>query len=178
MQSASEEIAAEAWLRWIQTSRDGRCRAYLCATYGLEPSDAEALSNTAALQVVTHWGTLQTTLADFWTILRRAVQRHLTALARDRRQRDAYACRQRFHATLAACTAHEVADLLAAVPPRQRQLLGWFVQCYEDTLVAAQLGTTPHAVRQARHALYVALRRREAHCSGKPAGRRIQSTAS
>jgi FixJ family two-component response regulator len=55
-----------------------------------------------------------------------------------------------------------VADLLAAVPSRQRQLLGWFVQGYADAQVAAQLGTTAHAVRQARHATYVALRQREA----------------
>ena len=163
MQSAADEAAVEAWLRWFQTSRYARCRAYLCATYGLEPADAEALINTAALQVVAHWATLQTPLAYFWTTLRRAVQQHLSALARDQGRRDAYARQQRFHATLAACTAREVADLLASVPPRQRQLLKWFVQGYEDTQVAAQLGTTPHAVRQARYATYVALRQRRAH---------------
>src|SRR5262245_5412066 len=158
MLSPSDEAAAEAWLRWFQASRYSRCRAYLCATYGLEPADAEALMNTAALQVVARWATLQTPLAYFWTTLRRSVQQHLSALAREQRRRAAYAHQQRFHAILATCTAHEVADLLASVPPRQRQLLGWFVQGYDDTQVATQLGTTPQAVRQARHATYVVLR--------------------
>ncbi len=162
MLSASDEAAAEAWLRWFQASRYGRCRAYLCATYGLEPADTEALMNTAAFQVVAHWATLQTPLAYFWTTLRRAVQQHLGALAHEQRRRATYAHRQRCQATLAACTAREVADILAAVPPRQRQLLAWFVQGYEDTQVAARLGTTPHAVRQARHAIYVTLRQRRA----------------
>ena len=160
MQSAADEAAVEAWLRWFQTSRYAHCRAYLCATYGLEPADAEALINTAALQVVAHWATLQTPLAYFWTTLRRAVQQHLRALATEQRRRAAYAHQQRGHATLAAGTARAVADLLATVSPRQRQLLIWFVQGYDDTQVAAQLGTTPHAVRQARHAIYVALRHR------------------
>jgi DNA-binding NarL/FixJ family response regulator len=163
MQLAADETAAEAWLRWFQASRYDRCRAYLYATYNLEPADAEALMNTAALQVVAHWATLQTPLAYFWTTLRRAVQQHLGALARDQRRRDAYTRQQRFRATLAACTAREMADLLASVPSRQRQLLEWFAQGYEDTEVASRLGTTPHAVRQARYATYVALRQRRAH---------------
>src|SRR5437764_11257250 len=114
MRSASDEAAVEAWLRWFQTSRYGRCRAYLCATYGLDPADAEALINTAALQVVAHWATLQTPLAYFWTTLRRVVQQHLGALARDQRRQAAYARQQRVHATRAAGTARAVADLLAA----------------------------------------------------------------
>jgi hypothetical protein len=163
MRSVADEAAAEVWLRWFQVSRYRRCRAYLCATYGLEPADAEVLINTAALQVVTHWGTLETPLAYFWTILRRAVQQHRGALAKDQRRRAAYAHQQRFDARLAASTARQVADLLAAVPARQRHLLEWFVQGYQDTEVAAHVGTTPHAVRQARYATYVALRQREAY---------------
>jgi DNA-directed RNA polymerase specialized sigma24 family protein len=162
MHTIAEETPAEAWLQWFQTSRYRRCRAYLCATYGLEPADAEVLINTAALQVMTHWARLQTPLAYFWTILRRAVQQHWGAVTRDQRRRAAYARQQRVHAVLAASTAREVADLLAAVPPRQRQLLEWFVQGYADVQVAAHVGTTPHAVRQARYATYVALRHREA----------------
>src|SRR5262245_45098484 len=162
MPSASDEAAAEAWLRWFHASRYGRCRSYLCATYGLEPADAEALINTAALRVVVHWATLQTPLSYFWTTLRRVVQLHLCAVAKEQRRQDAYARQQHFLTTLASCTARQVADLLASVPPRQRQLLGWFVQGYDDTQVAAQLGTTPHSVRQARHAIYVALRQRRA----------------
>jgi hypothetical protein len=160
--SALDEAAVEAWLQWFQASRYVRCRAYLCATYSLEPADAEALINRAALQVAAHWDTLQTPLAYFWTTLRRAVQRHLGALARDQQRREAYARQQHFHRTLAAGTTRTVADILASVPPRQRQLLGWFVQGYEDTQVAVQLGTTPHAVRQARYETYVALRRQTA----------------
>jgi FixJ family two-component response regulator len=118
--------------------------------------------NTAALQVVTHWGTLQTPLAYFWTTLRRAVQQHRSAVARDQRRREAYAHQQCGDARLAACTVRQMTDLLASVPPRQRQLLEWFVQGYTDTEVAVHLGTTPHAVRQARYATYVALRHREA----------------
>src|SRR6266571_1214469 len=140
MRSAADEAAVEAWLRWFQASRYGRCRAYLCVTYGLEPADAEALMNTAALQVVAHWDTLRTPLAYFWTTLRRAVQQHLGALAKEQRRREAYTRQQRFHTRLAAGTAREVADILASVPPRQRQLLAWFVQGYEDTQAAAQLG--------------------------------------
>src|SRR5438128_3114243 len=118
MRSASDEAAVEAWLRWFQTSRYGRCRAYLCATYGLDPADAEALINTAALQVVTHWGTLQTPLAYFWTTLRRAVQQHRGALAKEQLRRAAYAHQQCCDARRAASTARAVADLLEAVPPR------------------------------------------------------------
>jgi len=162
MQSAAEAAAAEAWLRWFQASRYGRCRSYLCTTYDLEPADAEALINTAALQVVTHWGTLQTPLAYFWTTLRRAVQQHRGAVAREQQRRAAYARQQRFQARLAASATREVADLLESVPPRQRHLLVWFVQGYEDTRVASQLGTTPHAVRQARYATYIALRQQGA----------------
>jgi FixJ family two-component response regulator len=117
--------------------------------------------NTAALQVVAHWATLQTPLAYFWTTLRRAVQQHRGAVARDQQRRAAYARQQHCHARLAAGTARQVVDLLAAVPPRQRQLLEWFVQGYDDAQVATQLDTTPHAVRQARYATYVALRHRE-----------------
>jgi len=162
MRSAADEAAAEAWLRWFQTSRYSRCRSCLCATYGLDPADAEALMNTAALRVAAHWATLQTPLAYFWTILRRAVQQHLGALAKNQRRREAYARQQRFDARLAARTARQVADLLESVPPRQRHLLEWFVQGYEDAQVAAHVGTTPHAVRQARYATYVALRQQRA----------------
>jgi FixJ family two-component response regulator len=118
--------------------------------------------NTAALQVATHWDTIQTPLAYYWTTLRRAVQQQRSALAKDQQRREAYARQQRWHTMLAASTAHQVADLLDTVPLRQRQLLEWFVQGYEDTEVAARLGTTPHAVRQARYTTYVALRPREA----------------
>src|SRR5438132_7125531 len=117
MRSASDEAAVEAWLRWFQTSRYSRCRAYLCATYGLDPTDAEALINTAALQVVTHWGTLQAPLAYFWTTLRRAVQQHLGALAKEQQRWTTYAHQQRLQAVLASSTTRAVADLLASVPP-------------------------------------------------------------
>jgi DNA-binding NarL/FixJ family response regulator len=171
MRSTSAETAAEAWLRWFQASRYVRCRAYLCATYGLEPADAEDLINMAALQVAAHWDTIQTPLAYFWTTLRRAVQRHLGDLTRDQQRRDAYVHQQRFHGTLTASTARAVADILASVSPRQSQLLEWFVQGYEDTQVATHLGTTPHAVRQARYETYIALRQR------RPANRRGRSGA-
>jgi hypothetical protein len=46
--------------------------------------------------------------------------------------------------------------------PHQRHLLEWFVLGYTDTEVAVQLGTTPHAVRQARYSTYAALRPRRA----------------
>jgi hypothetical protein len=160
MISAAEEASVEAWLRWFQASKYVRCRSYLCATYELEPADAEALINTAYLQVVAHWDTLQTPLAYFWTTLRRAVQKHLGDLARERRRRDTYARQERFHATLAACTVRQVADILSLATPRQRQLLWWFVHGYADTQAAAQLGTTPHAMRQARYETYVDLRKR------------------
>ena len=107
---------------------------------------------------VAHWATLQTPLAYFWTTLRRAVQRHLGAIAREQQRREAYALQQRFHRTLADGTARAVEDILASVPSRQRQLLLSFCQGYEDAQVAAQLGTTPHAVRQARYETYIALR--------------------
>src|SRR5215467_6446919 len=119
MQTLAEEATGEAWLQWFYTSRYCRCRSYLCAKYGLEPADAEELMNAAALQVVTHWDTLQTPLAYFWTILRRKVQQHLGALAKGQRQREAYAHQQRFDARLAASTTRAVADLLAATPPHQ-----------------------------------------------------------
>ena len=159
----AEEAPGEAWLQWFYTSRSARCRASLCAKYGLEPADAEELMNTAALQVVTHWDTLETPLAYFWTILRRQVQQHLGARAKDQRQREAYAHQQRCDARLTASTTRAVADLLATMPPHQCQLLEWFVQGYTDTEVAAYLGTTPHAVRQARYATYVALRQQVVH---------------
>jgi hypothetical protein len=157
---ALEETSVEAWLQWFQETRYVRCRAFLCATYGLEPLDAEALINTAYLQVVVHWDTLQTPLAYFWTTLRREVQKHLHDLTRERQHRDAYALQQRFHTTTAASTDCQVADILALATPRQRQLLWWFVHGYDDTQTAAQLGTTAHAIRQARYEIYVDLRKR------------------
>src|SRR2546429_7508101 len=103
--SAADEPPVDAWWRCFHTSRYRRCRAYLCATYGLDPADAEALINTAALQVAAHWGTLQTPLAYLWTILRRAVQQHLGALARGHRRRGADPRPQRFAPPRAAPTA-------------------------------------------------------------------------
>lgn len=163
MSSVSEEASGEAWLRWFQASRYASCRATLCATYGLEPADAEALMNTASLQVVSHWDTLQSPLAYFWTTLRREVQKHRCALMKERRCQEAYALERQFQAKIEESTVHQVADILEQASPRQRQLLWWFVQGYEDTHVATQLGTTPHAVRQARYATYVALRQQGMH---------------
>jgi DNA-directed RNA polymerase specialized sigma24 family protein len=154
-----EPSAVEAWLQWFETHKYTQCRAYLCATYGLEASDADALINTARMQVFLHWETIQNPLAYFWTILRREVQKHLRGLTRERLRQEAYVLQRRAQDRIEERTAHHVADILSRVPPHQSQLLWWFVHGYDDAQVAVRRGTTPHAVRQARYATYVDLRK-------------------
>jgi hypothetical protein len=54
-------------------------------------------------------------------------------------------------------TARQVADVLERVSPRQRHLLAWYAQGYDDTQVAACLETAPQAVQVVRHSAYCAL---------------------
>jgi hypothetical protein len=114
------------------------------------------------MQVFLHWDTLQSPLAYFWTILRREVSKHLHYYKQEQRCQEAYALERRFQATMEACTSHQVADILELAKPHQRQLLSWFAHGYDDAQVATHLGSTPHAVRQARYETYIDLRTRYA----------------
>ena len=77
---------------------------------------------------------------------------------RERQQLAAFAQQHRLHAHSAARTAQHVSDVLARVSPRQRHILAWYAQGYEDQQVADWLKTTPEAVRVARHSAYCGLR--------------------
>jgi DNA-directed RNA polymerase specialized sigma24 family protein len=146
------------WLQWFDTYKQASCRAFLCTRYHLNALDAEALMNTARLQVFLHWDTVKNPLTYFWQTLKHAVGKQGRRRARERRRLAAYARQCRDHGDLTARTARHVADVLERVPPRQRCLLAWYAQGYEDAQVAVWLGTTPQAVRVARHSAYCALR--------------------
>lgn len=150
--------SAGAWLQWFDASTYARYRATLCATYGVDPQDADVLINTARLQVFLHWATVKNPLAYFWYILKYKVGKERQRRIRERRQLVAYARQRRFQAHGAVRTAEHIADVLARMAPRQRRLLEWFAQGYEDAQVAAWLQTTPQAVRAVRHSAYCALR--------------------
>ena len=155
---ARDPSSAEAWLQWFDASTYARYRTTLCATYGVDPQDADVLINTARLQVFRHWATVDNPLAYFWYILKYEVGKERQRRTRERLQLAAYARQGRFQAHDTARTTEHIADVLARVTPRQRRLLEWFAQGYEDAQVAAWLQTTPQAVRAARHSAYRALR--------------------
>jgi DNA-directed RNA polymerase specialized sigma24 family protein len=155
---APTATTAEAWLQWFATEKQATCRAYVCTRYHLNGLDAEALINTALLQIVGHWPTIDNPLAFFWQTLRHAVAKQGQHRVYARQQLTAYAQQHRLQAHHAARTAQHVADILARVSPRQRCLLTWYAQGFSDAEVAGWLTTTPQAVRVARHAAYRALR--------------------
>jgi DNA-binding NarL/FixJ family response regulator len=158
MISVPEPTTVDAWLEWFATSKQTACRAYLCTQYHLDALDAEALMNTARLQVFLHWATIEKPLSYFWQTLKHAVAKQGRRRAYERRQLAAYAQQHWVHAHGAARTAEHVADVLERVSPRQCYLLEWFAEGYADSQVAAWLQTTPQAVRVARHNAYRALR--------------------
>ena len=158
MLSTCTQASAEAWLEWFEACKAIPCRTYLCTTYGLNAIDAEALINTARLQVFLHWDSLENPLAYFWHTLKHAAGKQGQHHARERQRLAAYAQQRQVHDDLAARTAQRVADLLERVSLRQRSLLAWFLQGYNDTQVAAWLETTPLAVRVGRHSAYRTLR--------------------
>ena len=155
---ARDPSSAEAWLQWFDVTTYARYRATLCATYGVNPQDADVLINTARLQVFLHWATVEDPLAYFWHILKYEVGKERQRRIRERQQLVAYARQRRFQAHGTVRNAEHIADVLALVAPRQRRLLEWFAQGYEDAQVAAWLQTTPQAVRAARHSAYRVLR--------------------
>ena len=155
---ARDPSSAEAWLQWFDASTYARYRATLCITYGTAPEDADILINIARLQVFLHWATIEHPLAYFWHILKYEVGKERQRRTRERRQLAAYARQRRYQTHGTARTSEHLADVLARVAPRQRRLLEWFAQGYEDAQVAAWLQTTPQAVRAARHSAYRALR--------------------
>jgi DNA-directed RNA polymerase specialized sigma24 family protein len=158
MSLTREATTVDAWLQWFATEKQAACRAYLCTRYQLNILDAEALINTALLQVVRHWPTLANPLAYLWQTLKHTSAKQGRRRAYERQQLKAYAQQHRLHAHGVARTAEHVATVLALVPPRQRRLLAWYAQGYTDVQVAAWLRMTPHAIREARHGAYRALR--------------------
>ena len=158
MLSACAPSSAEAWLEWFEVCKAAPCRTYLCTTYGLNATDAEAVINTARLQVFRHWDNLKNPLAYFWQTLKHAAAKQGQHHARERQRLAAYVQQRQVHDDLAARTAQHVADLLERVSLHQRRLLVWFLQGYDDTQVAAWLETTPLAVRLGRHSTYRTLR--------------------
>jgi DNA-directed RNA polymerase specialized sigma24 family protein len=158
MISTCDTSTADAWLHWFDTTHRTACRTYLCTRYHLDALDAEALMNTARLQVFRHWATLEHPLSYFWRTLRHALGKQGQRRTRELQQLAAYAQQCQVESQGAARTAAQVADVLARVPPRQRCLLAWCAQGYEDTQVAAWMGMTPQAVRVARQRAYRTLR--------------------
>ena len=158
MSLTRESTTVDAWLQWFATEKQAACRAHLCTRYRLDALDAEALINTAQLQVFLHWSTLENPLAYLWQTLKHAVAKQGRRRAYERQQLMAYAQQRRVHAYGTARTAEHVTTVLERVAPRQRRLLTWYAQGYADTQMAAWLKTTPEAVRVARHSAYRALR--------------------
>jgi hypothetical protein len=158
---------ADAWLTWFATHHQAACRAFLCTQYALNPLDAGALINTACFQVFRHWATITEPLAYFWHTLHQAVAKQGQHRRREQRQLEAYAQQYQRQAHGAERPAQQVADLLEQVSLRQRRLLEWFLQGYDDAQVATWLGTTPQAVRMARYSTYCVLR---AQCRLRPGG--------
>jgi hypothetical protein len=154
MSLTHEATTVEAWLQWFATEKQAAYRAYLCTRYHLAALDAEALINAAQLQVFLHWGTVENPLAYLWQTLKHAVAKQGRRHAYERQQLVAYAQQRWVHSHSAA----HVATVLERVAPRQRRLLAWYAQGYEDQQVAAWLKTTPQAIRVARHGAYRALR--------------------
>jgi len=144
----------EAWLEWFATHKQASCRAFLCTRYHLNTLDAEALMNTARLQVFLDWDTVKNPLAYFWQTLKHAVSKQRQRYTYERRQLVAYAQQHQIHVRHAARTARQAANLLERVSPHQRCLLAGWVQGYDDTQLAVRLGTTPQAIRVARHRAY------------------------
>src|SRR5262245_61601735 len=155
---APPATTVDAWLQWFATEKQAACRAHLCTRYHLNALDAEALINSALLQVFRHWATLDNPLAYMWQTLTHAVGKQGQRRSREQQQLAAYAQQQQLHAHGAARTAEQVAAVLAQVAPRQRRILAWYAQGYSDTQVAAWVTTTPQAVRVARHGAYRTLR--------------------
>jgi hypothetical protein len=155
--------SAEAWLEWFAVEKQAACRAYLCTRYALNALDAEALINAALVQIWRFWARIANPLAYVWQTLRHAVARQGQGHRRAQQQLAAYAQQQRLQAQGATRTTAQVATVLARVAPRQRCLLTWYAQGVDDAQVAAWLGTTPQAIRVARHGAYQALRIQMCH---------------
>jgi hypothetical protein len=148
----------DTWLEWFDTYKQAACRAFLCTRYHLNALDAEALINTAHLQVFLHWATIENPLVYFWQTLTHAVSKQKLRCAHERRQLEAYIRQHRVHVHSTRRTAQHVAGLLERVSPRQCRLLEWYVQGCDDAQIATWLKTTPQAVRVARHSAYCSLR--------------------
>jgi hypothetical protein len=73
MSPAPASTTVDAWLEWFATAKQATCWASLCTRYHLNALDADALINTALLQVVRHWPTLDNPLAYVWQTLRHAI---------------------------------------------------------------------------------------------------------
>lgn len=160
MVTSQDASSVEAWLEWFDAHEYHRCRAHLCNAYRLQASDADILINNARTTAFLYWETLRCPRAYFWTILRHRVWAYLRRLNKERQELEAYAFQRQFRVQDDSRASHHVADVLRLATPQQRRLLVWFIQGYDDGQVAGWLGTTPHAVRQARYAAYVALRKR------------------
>ena len=158
MSFASQFASVEAWLTWFEVAKSTQCRAYLCTSYGLNTADAEALINTARLQIFLHWSSVKNPLAYVWRTLKHAAGKQRQRRTHERRQLEVYALQQQVQAHSTDRTVRHVTAVLEQVSSRQRQLLEWYAQGYEDTQVAVWLQTTPQAVRVARHGAYCALR--------------------
>lgn len=160
MDTHARSSCAEAWLTWFQQHKALQVRAGLCSRYGLDSLDAEALINTAQLQVFRRWDTLTNPMAYMWQTLKHAVWKQGQRRRREQQRMAVYARQQQHYAHHATRTTEQVATVLALLAGRQQRLLEWYAQGWPDAQVAAWLQTTPQAVRVARHEAYRALRAR------------------
>jgi hypothetical protein len=107
MSMTRASTTVDAWRQWFATEKQALCRAHLCTRYRLNALDAEALINTALLQVVRHWPTLDNPLAYFWQTLKHAGTKQGRRRDYERQELRAYAQQCRLQAHGAALTAPE-----------------------------------------------------------------------
>src|SRR5262244_402584 len=115
MSLTREATTVDAWLQWFTMEKQAACRASLCTRYHLNALDAEALINTALLQVFRHWATLDNPLAYMWQTLKHAGAKQGQRRVYEQQQLMAYAQRHRVHSHGTARTEEHVAAVLAQV---------------------------------------------------------------
>jgi RNA polymerase sigma factor (sigma-70 family) len=129
---------------------------------GADPELAADVAQTAFLRAFPVWDTLQYPRA--W--LRRVAQNELTELARKAgRETLTDSPPERAGAVSAAMAvelraqSRDVLTVLAALPPKQRQVMAWSYDGFSAAEIARELGDTPETVRQSRSKARKSLRR-------------------
>lgn len=118
---------------------------------GANPADAAEVCQEAMTRAWKHWADIEHPEAWTRTVASRAWTRRLATI-----DEDPVAEVSEFASPLLGATPSELAEwvqrqetiqLLSGLPPRQRQVMAWTLEGFTPTEVAAQLQTTPEAVR-------------------------------